>query len=49
MGQGYMQRRFEFSPQPDANRCVRAFLDRFTTIFTTNQDTLLEQKYIPVK
>jgi hypothetical protein len=47
MGQAYMQRQFEFSGQPDAQRSITPFLGRFTTIFTTNQDTLLEQKYIP--
>lgn len=47
MGLGYMARQFEFSAQPDTRYALTPFLRRFQTIFTTNQDTLIEQKYIP--
>jgi hypothetical protein len=47
MGQAFMRRQFEFSPQPDARYSLTPFLNRFDAIYTTNQDTLMEQKYVP--
>jgi hypothetical protein len=47
MGQAFMQREFEFRNPPDTRYSLTSFLMRFDAIFTLNQDTLLEQKYIP--
>jgi hypothetical protein len=47
MGQAFMQREFEFRSPPD-NYSLASFLMRFDAIFTLKQDTLLEQKYIPI-
>jgi hypothetical protein len=47
MGLAYMQRQFEFAAMPDTRYSLAPFLARFDTIFTTNQDTLIEQKYMP--
>ena len=47
MGQAFMQREFEFRSPPDTRYSVASFLARFHAIFSLNQDTLLEQKYIP--
>jgi hypothetical protein len=47
MGQAFMRREFEFRNPPDARYSFTSFLMRFDAIFTPNQDTLLEQKYIP--
>jgi hypothetical protein len=47
MGQAFMQMQFEFAAQPSVQRSLRAFLTRFDVIFTLNQDTLMEQKYLP--
>ena len=47
MGQAFMQREFEFRSPPDTRYSVASFLARFDAIFSLNQDTLLEQKYIP--
>jgi len=47
MGQAFMQREFEFRNPPDTRYSLQSFLARFDAIFTLNQDTLLEQKYIP--
>jgi transcriptional regulator with XRE-family HTH domain len=48
MGAGYMQRQLEFSSMPDTRYSLTPFLGRFQAIYTTNQDTLIEQKYLPV-
>jgi SIR2-like domain len=48
MGQAFMQREFEFRNPPDTRHSLTSFLMRFDAIFTLNQDTLLEQKYIPL-
>ena len=48
MGQAFMQREFEFRNPPDTRYSLQSFLARFDAIFTLNQDTLLEQKYIPL-
>jgi hypothetical protein len=48
MGQAFMQREFEFKNPPDTRYSLASFLMRFDAIFTLNQDTLLEQKYIPI-
>jgi hypothetical protein len=48
MGLAFMQRELEFSNIPDVRYSLTSFLMRFDAIFTLNQDTLLEQKYIPV-
>jgi hypothetical protein len=48
MGQAFMRREFEFRNPPDTHYSLVNFLMRFDAIFTLNQDTLLEQKYIPV-
>jgi hypothetical protein len=48
MGLAFMRREFEFKNPPDTRYWLRGFLMRFDAIFTLNQDTLLEQKYIPV-
>jgi hypothetical protein len=48
MGLAFMQREFEFRSPPDARYSLTNFLMRFDAIFTLNQDTLLEQKYIPL-
>jgi hypothetical protein len=48
MGLAFMQREFEFKNPPDARYSLASFLMRFDAIFTLNQDTLLEQKYIPI-
>jgi hypothetical protein len=42
-----MQRLFEFAAIPDTRYSLTPFLHRFDTIFTLNQDTLIEQKYLP--
>src|SRR5712664_1980881 len=47
MGGAYMQRQFEFAAIPDTRYSLTPFLGRFDTIFTLNQDTLIEQKYLP--
>ena len=47
MGLAFMQREFEFRNPPDTRYSLTNFLMRFDAIFTLNQDTLLEQKYIP--
>jgi hypothetical protein len=47
MGLAFMQREFEFRNPPDTRYSLANFLMRFDAIFTLNQDTLLEQKYIP--
>jgi hypothetical protein len=47
MGLAFMQREFEFRNPPDTRYSFTSFLMRFDAIFTLNQDTLLEQKYIP--
>jgi hypothetical protein len=47
MGQAFLQREFEFRNPPDTRYSLTSFLMRFDAIFTLNQDTLLEQKYIP--
>jgi hypothetical protein len=47
MGNGFMQRQFEFAAIPDTRYSLTPFLHRFDTIFTLNQDTLIEQKYLP--
>jgi hypothetical protein len=47
MGLGLMQREFEFRNPPDTRYSLTSFLMLFDAIFTLNQDTLLEQKYIP--
>ena len=47
MGLAFMQREFEFRNPPDTRYSMASFLPRFDAIFTLNQDTLLEQKYIP--
>jgi hypothetical protein len=47
MGQAFMQRQFEFRDPPDNRYSLASFLKRFDAIFSLNQDTLLEQKYIP--
>jgi SIR2-like domain len=47
MGLAFMQREFEFRNPPDTRYSLTNFLMRFDAIFTVNQDTLLEQKYIP--
>lgn len=47
MTQSYQRREFEFRQPPDTRYSVASFLARFDAIFTLNQDTLLEQKYIP--
>ncbi len=44
MGQAFMMTPFEW--QTDIARMVRTFLMRFDVIFTLNQDTLLELKYL---
>jgi SIR2-like protein len=46
-GLAFMQRQFEFRNPPELQFSVTSFLMRFDAIFTLNQDTLLEQKYIP--
>ena len=46
MGLAFMQQQFEFAAQPDALRSLTPFLRRFDAIYTLNQDTLLEQKYV---
>jgi hypothetical protein len=43
----FMQREFEFRNPPEIRYSVTSFLMQFDAIFTVNQDTLLEQKYIP--
>ena len=48
MGQSFMQMKFEFQNPPDTRYSVHSFLNRFHAIYTTNQDTLLEQHYIPM-
>jgi SIR2-like domain len=48
MGQAFMQREFDFRNPPDTRYSLQSFLARFDAIFTLNQDTLLEQKYIPL-
>jgi hypothetical protein len=48
MGQAFMQREFEFRSPPDVRYSLTSFLMRFDAIFTLNQDTLLEQKYVPL-
>jgi hypothetical protein len=47
MGLAFMQREFEFKSPPDTRYSLTSFLQRFDAIFTLNQDTLLEQKYLP--
>jgi hypothetical protein len=47
MGLAFMQREFEFRNPPDTRYSLASFLMRFDAIFTLNQDTLLEQKYVP--
>src|SRR5262245_36179766 len=47
LGLAFMQREFEFRNPPDTRYSMGSFLQRFDAIFTLNQDTLLEQKYIP--
>jgi hypothetical protein len=47
MGGAYMQRQFQFAAIPDTRYSLTPFLGRFDTIFTLNQDTLIEQKYLP--
>jgi hypothetical protein len=47
MGLAFMQREFEFRNPPETRCSLATFLMRFDVIFTLNQDTLLEQKYIP--
>ena len=47
MGLAFMQREFEFRYPPDTRYSLASFLPRFDAIFALNQDTLLEQKYIP--
>ncbi|MBV8754019.1 MAG: hypothetical protein JO328_14250 [Hyphomicrobiales bacterium] len=48
MGLAFMQQsEFEFRRPPDTRNSLNAFLQRFDVIFTLNQDTLLEQKYLP--
>jgi hypothetical protein len=47
MGNGYLARQFEFAALPDTRYSLTPFLGRFDTIFTLNQDTLIEQKYFP--
>jgi hypothetical protein len=44
MGAGYDQINFE--PQNDIAMMVTTFLQRFDAIYTLNQDTLIEQKYV---
>lgn len=39
--------RIDFEPQNEVARMVKTFLSRFDAIYTLNQDTLIEQKYIP--
>lgn len=46
MGQAFMRHEFEFRNPPDTRYSLQSFLARFDAIFTLNQDTLLEQKYI---
>jgi hypothetical protein len=48
MGLAFMQQEFEFKNPPDTRYSIQTFLQRFDIIFTLNQDTLLEQKYLPV-
>ncbi len=48
MGQAFMQREFDFRSPPDTRYSLASFLSRFDAIFSLNQDTLLEQKYIPL-
>jgi hypothetical protein len=43
MGQGFKRRRLEFQ---DHSPMVEAFLKKFQAIFTLNQDTLLELRYL---
>jgi SIR2-like domain len=47
MGLAFMHSEFEFRHPPDQRYSLLTFLQRFDVIFTLNQDTLLEQKYIP--
>ena len=47
MGQAFTQMQFEFAAQPSVQRSLRTFLTRFDMVFTLNQDTLMEQKYLP--
>jgi hypothetical protein len=47
MGLAFTQREFEFRNPPDTRYSVASFLPRFDAIFSVNQDTLLEQKYVP--
>jgi hypothetical protein len=47
MGLAFMQREFEFRSPPDTRYSLASFLPRFDAIFSLNQDTLLEQKYVP--
>lgn len=47
MGLALNSREFEFRNPPDLRYSIASFLQRFDAIFTLNQDTLLEQKYIP--
>jgi len=46
MGQGFMQRQFEFRMPPFVQYMVVTFLAQFDAIFTLNQDTLLELHYL---
>jgi hypothetical protein len=46
MGLAFMQKQFEFASQPDVRYSLNTFLSRFDAIYTLNQDTLLEQKYL---
>jgi hypothetical protein len=48
MGLAFMQGGFEFRSPPDNRYSLNTFLQRFDIIFTLNQDTLLEQKYLPL-
>jgi hypothetical protein len=48
MGLNFMQRDFEFRSPPEIQYSLTTFLSRFDAIFTLNQDTLLEQKYVPL-
>lgn len=47
MSQSFQRREFEFRQPPDTRYSVASFLARFDALFTLNQDTLLEQKYLP--
>jgi hypothetical protein len=46
MGLAFMQREFEFRNPPDTRYSMASFLPRFDAIFSLNQGTLLEEKYI---